>query len=379
MDFLKLRKKHRSARRAPTRRASTAGFTLLETLIGLVVGLVVIGAGVMVYSSNLVTTAAVAEQNGIEETARSLERLVLEKFSAAGYFGCQSRNGLLQNNLALGSAYLYNFGQPLYGWQSDGSAWAAPAGVTALDPSLVGASPAPAVGAHSDVLTIRGSNGPILPLDISQPPPSASATIWVLQNNEIGNTVDNGVAMITNCSRSTVFANSGPACTTTASCALGYAAGSGPAGLVNTSPALLGFAYGYEAEVLTPATFSYYIAGSQKCSAGAGGTACPSNSLYRKIGSAAPEELAENIQAMNVTYYIDAANLGSRTQAVTASGVADWGKVVGLRVDFLITSGKTVLPTPTGYPAPYSTWLTTTNKLAKRVVSLKIAIRNSMT
>ena len=345
------------------------GLSLIELMIGLAIGTVVVSAGVMVYTSNRVSAEAVAEQNRMEETTRFLGRLAQTSLSSAGFFGCQSRGGAIQNNLNGASGFLYNFSQDVFAYESNGSSFAN----GPLDVSLSGASPAPLASSKSDVLAIRTASGPVLALDAAQAAPGSNGAIWLKANNFLGNGATNAIAMITNCSRATVFANTGSACTNAASCQVNHAVGASP-GPGNAS-APLGFSYNYDAEVLLPVTIAYYIAGSSRCAANAGGS-CPANSLYRKVGANAPEEMAENVQAMKVSLLVDPGlGLNSGSRLLTPANVTNWTQVVGMRVDFLITSSKPILTeakTTAFGGANY------TDKLARRVVSVSAGLRNAL-
>jgi len=365
--------------RAASSRRQSAGFTLMEIMMGLSIGTIVIAAGALVFSSSQVSSTAVAELAAMDESSRTIENLIQKAISSAGFFGCQSRGGILQNNIAGGSAsYLYNFAQPLYGYQSSGSAWSGAGGATSLDASLSGANPSPPVSLRSDVLAIRAANGPTIRLDSGSAAPGATGDIYAAPNGFIGTAIAKAAVLITNCSRSTAFINTaGSDCTTAAVCAVQHAAaaGAGPGNASGTGS--LGFNFGYDAELLTPATTSIFVANSQRCIAGAAGGACPSYSLYRMVGTSAPEEIATNVSGMQVTYYADTGGgLSSGNQSYTAANVPNFNQVVAIKADFLITSSRAILPNSQAYPAPYSGWLSA-DKLAKRVFSIKVNLRNA--
>jgi type IV pilus assembly protein PilW len=345
------------------------GVSLIELMIGLTIGMVVVSAGVMVYTSSRVSSEAISEQNRMEEATRVLARLAQNTLSTAGFFGCQSRGGVIQNNINNPTGFLYNFNQPVFAYESNGSSFLN----GPIDLTLSGASPAPLASSKSDILAVRAASSPVLVLDATRPAPGANGSIWLKANNALGNGATNSVAMITNCSRATAFVNTGAACANTASCQVTHNAGTTPA--PGNSTTSLGFNYTFDAELLVPATIAYYVAGSSRCAAGAGGF-CPSNSLYRKVGANAPEELIENVQAMKVSLLVDpGTGLNSGSRLFKPSAVSNWDQVVGMRVDFLITSSKPILPeakTTAFAGANY------TDKLARRVVSVSASLRNAM-
>lgn len=353
---------------SPSRRS--LGFSLIELMIGLVIGMVVVSAGVMVYVSNRVTSEAVTEQNRMESTSRFLSKLGASSFNSAGFFGCQTRGGRLQNNINSNTTFLHNYAQSLFAFESNGTAYLN----GPLPAVLSGATPAPVASVNSDVLVIRTALGPVLSLDAAQAAPSSAGDVWVRANNYLGTLGSNSVAMITNCSRATVFMNTAAtACTNAGSCRLQHAAGATPAPGNATAP--LGFNYGYDAEVVIPTTISYYVATSSRCAANSGGN-CPSNSLYRMVGSNAPEELAENIQAMKVRLLSDPGlGMNSGTARLNPSGVANWNQVVGLSVEFLITSSKPVLPQA---KTTVFNGANITDKMARRSFVVNASLRNAM-
>lgn len=354
-------------------RSIAQGFSLMELMVGLAVGLVVVMAGAMVYASNQASSEAISEQNKMEETTRYLAKLSLSNFGAAGFFGCQSRSGIIQNNINNPTSFLYNFSQPVFAYEGSAS------GVLngPLPASLSGASPAPPSKAASDILVIRSAVGDPLPVDASapatKPAPGASGSIWVDAGAAIGSLPSNSLAMITNCSKATAFVHTGKACSTLAGCELLHASGAAPSPGNSTSS--LGFNYDFDAEVVIPATTSYYVAESGRCAAQAG-SGCPSRSLYRMVGSNAPEELAENVQAMKITLLLDdGSGLGSASQARSPNGVSNWSNVVGIKADFLITSSKPILPESRSTSFGGSVF---SDKLARRVVSTIAPLRNAM-
>ncbi|HKW19442.1 MAG TPA: prepilin-type N-terminal cleavage/methylation domain-containing protein [Terriglobales bacterium] len=69
---------------SPVTKTSSGGFSLLELLIALVVGLIVIGAAVQLYSSAMDATWVVQQRSEMQQDLRAAENMILKDLSLAG-------------------------------------------------------------------------------------------------------------------------------------------------------------------------------------------------------------------------------------------------------------------------------------------------------
>ncbi len=90
------------------------------------------------------------------------------------------------------------------------------------------------------------------------------------------------------------------------------------------------------------------------------------------------QPLVENVTDMQITYGVDVVNSGSANFYVAANDVADWSKVVSIRVTLLLVSREdNVTTTAQTYRYDGATITASDNRLHK-VFSITIALRNSL-
>ena len=304
------------------------GFTLVELMVGLAVGLFVALAAISVFVSTRALQTVSSAQSRMGENARLAMDLLHKDFRSAGFQGCNAR--LAEPPVSLlnpgDGIFLDAAGSGLGGSHGGGSAF-----TPALNATLA-ALPQPP-DTNSDVVAMRV---PVEPMSLGLSAPMTSASgVPAVGSNTPGNTIVSGdILLIANCKAGAMFQVTSPSPGTTGvlSHAIGGAFSPG-----NSTDDFQQVFRG-DAAVYRLQTHHYYIAPSVQRA----GT----RSMWRYIfpntgGPANPQEVVQGVDRMLVTYGIDDGT-GSQTvnRYVDASGVPAWNSVVAARVQLLTATVK---------------------------------------
>ena len=307
----------------PALRASR-GFTLVELMVGLTVGLFVSLAAISIFVSTRTLQTVSSAESRRGENARLAIDLLHKDFRSAGFQGCKARlAGPPVSLLAPGTGVFLDSGSSGLG----GSFGNGTSHVPALSPTL--ASALAGARTDSDVVSIRVpvepmSLGLAAPMTISTGVPSVGAAT-------AGNTLSNGdIVLIANCKASAMFqvTEAAPATSGTLTHAIG--GGYVPSNATDD----LQHVFRGDTAVYRLQTHHYYIANSVQRP----GT----TSMWRydfPNGGAAAQEVVQGIDRMVVSYGIDNGDQVVN-KYVDASGVASWDSVVSARIQFLSSTVK---------------------------------------
>lgn len=317
------------------------GFTLVELMVGMTVGLFVALAAISVFVSTRTLQTVSTADTRMNENARLALDILHVDLRNAGFQGCHQRDALVDNlltdssNLFLGSATNPSV-SGVYAVRGTGSAFS-----PALNAVLAAQVPPP--DPNSDVLSIRVPVEP-LSLGLSTPMTTSVGTPDVGANTP-GNTFQSGdVALIANCKAGTIFqvTSAAPAATGLLAHATGGAFDPGNAG------ADLKNVYRGDSAVYRLQTRHYYVAPS---------VARPgTNSLWRyTFPSPAPraQEVVAGIDRMVISFGLDTGVANDRdltvNRYVTANALTSvqWESVLAARIQLLSTTvrdGVTLTP-----------------------------------
>ena len=261
-----------------------AGFTIVELLVAMTLGLIVVGgaAAVLISSASIYRTSDGRAQ--IQESARFSLALMQEDVRMAGYMGCFNpfMFGRKATNLADSATALDgDYATGLSGFEAGAATW-----TPALDTSIgsigsIGSHP-PVAG--NDVLVVRTPIGQSLPLseamnNTSEPIPLAS----------VEGLVNGGLAVISDCSGANIFrVTSIPADKKVLH-----------ANSQNTDNKFTRAFSSFQHATVTPvATIIYFIAPAASGVAG-------ERAMWRQVGKEAAEEVAEGVDSMQIEYGVD--------------------------------------------------------------------------
>ncbi|MBP6903181.1 MAG: PilW family protein [Burkholderiaceae bacterium] len=348
--------------------AARRGFTLVELLVGVAIGLFLMAVMGAVYVGS--KTSFVAQESGsrLQENGRFAMDTLTQDLRMSGFRGCSAQQATggsgsplavpaVDNTLNTPDGLLYNFGQPIWGSHHNGSAWS-----PALAAPLTGLSPA----AGGDVLVIRRPNGTAWSLIAEMADTTAPLTVTATAQFAKGD-----LLMVADCAGASVLqaTNDGPG-----------AAGSlqhqtAVAGLVpGVARDALARIFAHDAVVWRMQTLIYYLAASERQS---GQTALW---LYRHPtydGSAQRSELITGVERMALTFGIDNDGDDAADRLVAPGSVTDWGRVVNARVELLLVSQGSSTSTAQPYTFAGST-VTPTDGKPRAVMSTLVALRNTL-
>ena len=380
---------------------SKRGFSLVELMIAMAIGLLLLAIMSNVYLSSKMASRRLEQLSGLQQSVRLVFDYLATDARMAGYSGCASSTSSSFKPLAA-PTFASNFANGVEGYEF-ANATAGQYTMTSYAPADIGSSSATSwatntVGTSttipidtisgagkgltpgSDVLIVRTSAG--LPARLTSSVVGAVSTINMENNASGGKCSDgatdkvsgfcaNSYGLIASCSAAQVFQVNAAG---TAMTLKGPLAGS------NTYPTTT-------SEVFPMQTIAYYVKSSSS------GT---TTSLYRRIfdgdhasGSEVEQELVEGVENFQVRYGVDTTTepdgVIDGNSYVTANSVGDWSRVVAIRVSLLMRTTNqidgdlaTTLPTSAKVDNVTVTLPTTGAKFDRRVFTTTVAVRNKI-
>ncbi|BFI95601.1 MAG: hypothetical protein RSP_11110 [Rhodanobacter sp.] len=304
-----------------------AGFTLIELMVAMLLGLVVIGGVTSVFLANQQVYRTNAALGEVQDNTRVSFELLAQNIRQAGLLGC-SNNGQVANVLAdgpnnSGTDWWANWNNALQGFGSG----------TGANPALtVGTTAGQQVAGTDSLMLLNAADGG---LSVSSNDP-VGYTFTL--NGTDSNFAANKIMIVCDPDHATLFRASSYT-TSGASPVVGYAQTSGGGGATLNCSAGLGYP-----TVCTPAGTSYTFnpnamiapmaAGVWYVGYNPGGT----TSLYldnvdTTTGTATPQEMVRGVTAMAITYHVS-----GKPNFVTASGVSSWSSVDAVQVKLTMQS-----------------------------------------
>jgi len=312
-----------------TLRRRQGGLTLIELMISLVIGLMVLGALLVVYLGSRSAYRSSDSLARVQEGGRFALEFIAQDGRMSGFMGCRSRN------LSIDDQTMTNITNPrvTFNGSRDGVRGFDGSNSTNIalwtNPTAATANPITRVGS-SDVLTIRRATGVQVGISVNADPVARTVT---LRHNAIG--LRNGdLAVLGNCEQAMVFfVTNSPALTGIGNypTVLEFkATGGGSGGTLgnDTSVPVPQFNVGSRAEVLRFVEVSYFI----------GRNSAGRPSLFRTAAGTV-EELVENVEDMDILYGVDTTlpDLDGIIDVYQrADQVTDWSRVVSARISLLV-------------------------------------------
>ena len=125
------------------------GFSLIELMVAMTLGLILMGGVISIFQSTKVTYNTNEKTARLQENGRVALDFLTHDLRSAGYLGCSKVPKWFVSTLNGQTTFLWNYSTPLQGYESDGlGTWspALPGGTDALDPAPVN---------NSDVVVVR--------------------------------------------------------------------------------------------------------------------------------------------------------------------------------------------------------------------------------
>lgn len=340
----------------PNRGVRNRGFSLVELMLALALGLLVIAGIVRLFSSNSETYAVLNSQARLQENARFAFDFVSRSARTAGYFGCAPEPANIVRGLRGGWAQIpeYNMTQTVQGHEGGTGGSFSPSlnslpGGTGTNVHISGNGiDTSTIVDGTDVLVLRSLRNARRLAEVLQP----NGTPVVTAPNNQSAISAGDVALVADCEQAALFhvsnvaTASNKAQLTVASAAAGglfenRAQVDTPTGLQAFSFSPLSQAYGREAVLGRVETTVFYIAPSvSQDNRGVNPLA-----LWQKQGSAAPVELVVGIEDMEILYGVDTTlndGIANANQYLEYNNVADPAQIVALRVTLAVNSVDTL-------------------------------------
>jgi type IV pilus assembly protein PilW len=274
----------------------SGGFSLIELMIGMLLGLIVTGAAIAIFLSNQQTYRATEGLGRVQENLRTAYELMAQDLRAAGGNTCNELPANFKNKLTSGTSEWWGT-LASADWSSAIKGYASTVGFDVGGPAF-GTSEGQRLSGSAAIELFSGG-------DVAASVAADSGSVFTLNSSSHG-FVSGDVLLVCDTNNSAIFnatTVSGTSVTHTTS-----------------------ISYSANATMSRFNAVRWYIAYN-----GNSGT-----SLYRSrvyAGSERQEEIADNVSALDLQYLVDGG-----TEYEDAAEVTDWSTVLAIRVTLSITS-----------------------------------------
>lgn len=291
------------------------GFSLVELMVSIVIGLILIAGVLSIFVSSKVTYTTNEKTGRLQENGRVALDFFSHDLRSSGYQGC-ARNMNYTAAIKSPGSLLWSFVFPLQGFESDGAGAFAPTLPITLNPAPV---------KDSDIVVIRMPVRDTRMTRVESAMASSTSDIVVLDTTPAPAAAGQ-VMMISDCENYSVFQATAYTAGTPNGTIAHTATGSNPGNLTND----LGSAYRAGARVIALQTVIYYV-GNDPATGEPG--------LYRQTGATQPAQLLiDGIQALQVAYGEDTNSDRIADKYYAANGVSNWYDVVSVTLSMLVRS-----------------------------------------
>lgn len=314
-------------------RQRQSGFGVIEIMLAMLISLILLSGVIQIYTGSKESYVMAENLSRMQENARFAVNMLAHDIRMAGFMPCRT-NGNMANTVQSTSPMVDFFNGALRGYEGNVSTFPSDAFPAA------GTAAGDRVATSDGVIVLRGASGNQTYHVLSHNGNSAQFKLNKEHNFRVGQ-----IAMVCDGNNAAIFqiTNSNPSNET-----IVHNEGTGTPG--NCSKHIKGNgdctnetglkpeSYGDDAQVVAFEGRAYYIGVGSR-----GNT----NSLYRvavldNATMAAPEELLEGIESMQILYGVDANGDRLAESYVTAGTVGDWTTVVSVRLGLLIQTPEEV-------------------------------------
>jgi len=294
-----------------------AGFSLVELMVAVTIGLIVLAAVSSLFVTSKTTYNTTDNLARLQENARFAMHFLMSDIRKAGHAGCLEDVTTVQNNLNSPAAFTYNANVPMEGMDNNSSGNWRPSN-TVLTPANLRPG--------TDAITLRFAE--TSPITITQYMPPSSA-IFQVTAGFTGVKV-NDIIMVSDCSNADIIQVT--AINTAAGTIQHNPGGASVPGNAN-QPMSVGYGPGRNgappASVMIFSTRSYFIINRP-----ADGVPV----LVRQDNGGAVEELIEGVENMQITYGIDTTGDGTPNTFLRADevGATSWNRVRSIRIALVL-------------------------------------------
>ncbi|WP_051311074.1 PilW family protein [Zooshikella ganghwensis] len=301
------------------------GFTIIELMIAMLLGLFLMGGIISIFNSNQQTFRMLNGLSTMQDNARFAFDTISQDIRMAGYMGCLSSINDVNylNTLNPSSSdYIFDLSTGLTGYEASGSTWKPhpESYVTDLEPQT-----------GSDILVIRRVSDNGASLTQAMPFPSAD-----LKTEATAPIEDSEVILVSDCSKATIFQVTNITTTVddTEYNVVHNAGTSESPGNAQKELTNDGSTYDEDASVYKFRTAVYYIAPS----AFTNNRGNQVLSLWRRESLDPAEELIRGVEDLAILYGEDLDSSGVPNRYVTASNVGDMNRVVAVNISLSVNT-----------------------------------------
>ena len=321
-----------------TPKLSAGGFSLIELMVAMTIGLVIVAAVVQIFVRSHSTYQLDEGLSRVQESARFTMDYLSKDFRMAGYLGCNSAlfsTSAVKNNVTPSSETTVFASGGIRGYRyacTTGCSGALSEWQPNLPVTFFGAGE---VRTGSDVVIIyRGSD-----LDTS-----LDGNLFPENGNlQIKNTVTiagqiatDDVLMVSDCKGADIFRATSVS-SGTGQLTISHAV----SGVSGNSTPMLSKPYMGDARLMKLVSRAYYVANSNVAD-----PASEPGLFSKELGSAglllAGQQLVGGMESMKILYGVDTAATGSAARYVVPTDVTDWTKVVSVRLGVIVRTPGTV-------------------------------------
>ena len=338
-----------------------AGFSLIELMLALTLGVVMTAGIVQLFVGNQRTFTVLNGQSRLQENGRFSLEFISRAARTAGYFGCAPEINKVANNLngTWNQIFEFDVTTPVEGFEgSDGTF--SPA-LTTLPRTIGGVSANVYIAGNGiDTTTILPGTDVLVLRHVRVPGVNLAETLQptgdpvVVATGGVSPFAQNDIVLVSDCEQGALFRVTGVAVAADEA-TLSHAVGGGGT-FENTDPitygpgadiipaTLSGIArsYGPETTVADVITTIFFIAPS----AGTNNFGQTPNSLWQKVGTTAPVELLQGVEDLEIRYGVDTTltdGVNNANQYMDFEDVPDPAQIMSLTVMVTVNSGDVVV------------------------------------
>ncbi|NOR19351.1 MAG: prepilin-type N-terminal cleavage/methylation domain-containing protein [Xanthomonadales bacterium] len=352
------------------------GFSLIEVMVAMVIGMVLLGGAISIFISNKGVYRLESELSRMQESGRFIIDMMSNEIRMAGYNGCASRGDVEPNVMSDNPPPLaINNDNAVLGFDGSGGVWdpVIPAGIAIPMYDIDGVAAKDLV-LNTDVLNIMRTDecGAYLTGNWL----TTNANLQVTAPNSCG-FAQNSSVIVTDCATADVFQISNNPSNTGTSTTLTHATNGNTGNFLSSS-------YGPpDAHISVPRSNSFFIALND----------AGENALYLaewgstdadgivNIGDFSVYELTDGVQDMQILYGEDTGGGGGNQYAddyLEADAVADWTNIRSVRINILLQSDDNITTEPRDFTFNGANANTGNDQRLRMAFSTTIALRNRL-
>ncbi|MCC6207188.1 MAG: PilW family protein [Gammaproteobacteria bacterium] len=326
------------------------GLSLVELMVAITISLILLAGVVQIFLSSKTSYRLLEATSRVQENGRFAVGFVSEDVRMAGFRGCYRGDPAdIEPGINTPASFNWDYATGITGNEWTGAGWTP--GLNAL---IAGQ-----VVNGSDVLITRG----LADDGVNLTAPSSFTEIFAA---DAGNITNGDIMIVSDCTQSSAFQVTSQA---SAAGIVALSHVSGGTWVPGNVSSTLARTYGTDAQVGRLVTNVYYI--------GTGASGAPA--LFRQStqpgGAMQAQELAEDVENMQVLYGEDTDNDDVANRYVTANNVGTWNDVVSVRVSLLIRSENNISSSAQTYTYN-DTETTADDRRVRRIFNTTIKIRN---